>query len=244
VWLIHPSFAVPRQAVNAPSLIEFDPSPEAPVMVSQFHEIRFPIDVSLGRRGGPRRRTDIVTLASGREERNARWAHSLRRYDAGLGVRTLDALHAVIAFFEERRGRLHGFRFRDRADCRSGAPSQGVSPTDQRIGAGDGAMAAFQLVKTYGAAHAPYERIIAKPVAGTVRIAVNGLEQAPAAFVCDATTGLVTFTPGNVPPAGAAVTAGFEFDVPVRFDADELDIDLSAFEAGEVPSVPLLEIVV
>jgi hypothetical protein len=104
VWLIHPSFAVPRQAVNAPSLIEFDPSPEAPVMVSQFHEIRFPIDVSLGRRGGPRRRTDIVTLASGREERNARWAHSLRRYDAGLGVRTLDALHAVIAFSRSGAG--------------------------------------------------------------------------------------------------------------------------------------------
>jgi uncharacterized protein (TIGR02217 family) len=213
-------------------------------MVSEFHEVRFPIDVSLGRRGGPRRRTDIVALASGREQRNARWAHSLRRYDAGLGVPTLDALHAVIAFFEERRGRLYGFRFRDRADCRSGAPSQAATPTDQRIGTGDGVKAAFQLVKTYGAAHAPYERVIAKPVAGTVRVAVNGVEQAPAAFSCDVTTGLVTFAPGHIPPAEAAVTAGFEFDVPVRFDTDELDIDLSAFEAGEVPSVPLVEIVI
>ena len=86
-------------------------------MALDFHEVRFPLDVSLGSRGGPRRRTDIVTLASGREQRNARWAHSLRRYDAGLGVRTLDALAAVIAFFEERRGRLYGFRFRDRADA-------------------------------------------------------------------------------------------------------------------------------
>ena len=116
-------------------------------MVPDFHEVRFPLDVALGSRGGPGRRTEVVTLASGREHRNSRWAHSRRRYDAGLGVRTLDALHTVIAFFEERRGRLHGFRFRDRADCRSGAPSQGVSPTDQRIGAGDGAMAAFQLVR-------------------------------------------------------------------------------------------------
>jgi uncharacterized protein (TIGR02217 family) len=213
-------------------------------MAGDFHEIGFPIDLSLGRRGGPRRRTDIVTLASGREQRNARWAHSLRRYDAGLGVRTLDSLYAVIAFFEERRGRLHGFRFRDRADCRSGPPLQPVAPADQRIGTGDGARAAFQLVKSYGAAHAPYERMIAKPVAGTVRVAVNGVEQAGAAFFCDVTTGLVTFAAGHVPPAGAAVTAGFEFDVPVRFDADELDIDLSAFEAGAVPSVPLVEIVV
>ncbi len=88
-------------------------------MALDFHEVRFPLDISLGSRGGPRRRTDIVTLASGREQRNARWAHSLRRYDAGLGVRTLDALAAVIAFFEERRGRLYGFRFRDRADALS-----------------------------------------------------------------------------------------------------------------------------
>jgi uncharacterized protein (TIGR02217 family) len=213
-------------------------------MPAEFHEIRFPLDVSLGSRGGPRRLTDIVTLASGREERNARWAHSLRRYDAGLGVRTLDALYAVIAFFEERRGRLYGFRFRDRIDCRSGPPSAARSATDQRIGTGDGATATFQLVKTYGLAHAPYTRPVVKPVAGTVRVAVNGGEQSTAAFTCDETTGLVTFTPGHAPPAGAAVTAGFEFDVPVRFDTDELDIDLSAFEAGEIPKIPLLEIVV
>jgi uncharacterized protein (TIGR02217 family) len=213
-------------------------------MVSEFHEIRFPLDVSLGSRGGPRRRTDIVTLASGREQRNARWAHSLRRYDAGLGVRTLDALHAVIAFFEERRGRLYGFRFRDRADCRSGPPSQVPAATDQRIGTGDGATATFQLVKTYGADHAPYVRTIAKPVAGTVRVAVGGTEQPPSAFSCDVTTGLVTFLPGHMPFAGAAVTAGYEFDVPVRFDTDDLDIDLSAFAAGAIPQIPLVEIVV
>lgn len=136
-------------------------------MASDFHEVRFPLDIGLGRRGGPGRRTDVVTLASGREHRNARFAHSRRRYDAGLGVRTLDALHAVVAFFEERRGKLYGFRFRDRVDCRSGAPSATPASTDQRIGTGDGAMAAFALVKRYGAVHAPYERPIAKPVAGT-----------------------------------------------------------------------------
>jgi uncharacterized protein (TIGR02217 family) len=212
-------------------------------MPADFHEIRFPLDVSLGSRGGPVRRTDIVTLASGREHRNARWARSRRRYDAGLGIRNLDALHAVIAFFEERRGRLHGFRFRDRTDCRSGPPTQPPGPADQAIGTGDGVTKAFQLAKTYGGAHAPYRREIAKPVGGTVRVAVAGVEQAIGpAFTCDPTTGLVTFA--APPPPGAAVTAGFEFDVPVRFDTDELDIDLSAFEAGEVPRVPLIEVVV
>jgi uncharacterized protein (TIGR02217 family) len=210
-------------------------------MPSDFHEIRFPLDVGLGSRGGPVRRTDIVTLASGREHRNARWAQSRRRYDAGLGIRTLDALHAVVAFFEERRGRLYGFRFRDRVDWRSGPPSAAPAATDQLIGTGDGLAKTFQLAKTYGGAHAPYARPIAKPVGGTVRVAVAGIEQSVGlSFSCDPTTGLVTFA--AAPPAGAPVTAGFEFDVPVRFDTDYLEVDLSAFAAGAIPKIPLVEI--
>jgi uncharacterized protein (TIGR02217 family) len=211
-------------------------------MPSDFHEIRFPLDVSLGRRGGPVRRTEVVTLASGREHRNSRWALSRRRYDAGLGVRNLDALHQVLAFFEERRGRLYGFRFRDRIDWRSGAPSRPPEPADQRIGTGDGSRTAFALVKTYGGHHAPYLRPIAKPVAGSVRVALDGIEQGVGTeFSCDASTGRVTFA---TPPApGSIVTAGYDFDVPVRFDTDELDIDLSAFEAGEIPKIPLIEII-
>lgn len=212
-------------------------------MTSDFHEVRFPLDVSLGSRGGPVRRTDIVTLASGREHRNSRWASSRRRYDAGLGVRTIDALHAVIAFFEERRGRLYGFRFRDRTDWRSGPPSQEPTPLDQRIGTGNGTKTTFQLVKTYGGSFAPYLRTIAKPVGGSVRVAVDGVEQAVGSdFNCDPTTGIVTFS--SPPPADAAITAGYSFDVPVRFDTDELDIDLSTFEAGGIPQIPLIEIVV
>src|SRR3954447_8978042 len=157
------------------------------------------------------------------------------------GVRTLDALHAVVAFFEERRGRLYGFRFHDRVDGRSCAPSGTPAPTDQRIGADDGATTAFRLVKTYGGSHAPYARPIAKPVAGSVRVAVNGVEQASGTgFACDPATGLVTLA--AAPPPGAVVTAGFAFDVPVRFDTDELEIDLSAFEAGAIPHIPLIEI--
>jgi uncharacterized protein (TIGR02217 family) len=212
-------------------------------MALDFHEIRFPLDISLGSRGGPRRRTDIVTLASGHEQRNARWAHSLRRYDAGLGVRTLDALAAVIAFFEERRGRLYGFRWRDRLDNSSAAPGAAITPLDQAIGVGDGTTATFQLVKTYGSSFAPYLRPIVKPVAGSVRVAVAGTEvSAGVAFTSDATTGIVTFLAGHIPAAGAAVRAGFLFDVPVRFDTDYLEVDLSAFAAGVIPKIPLVEI--
>src|ERR1044071_6255027 len=113
-----------------------------------FHDIQFPLDIALKSAGGPERKTEIVALGSGREERNARRAHSRRRYDAGYGVKTLDALSAVVAFFEERRGRLHGFRWRDRLDHSSAAPALSVTPLDQAIGTGDGTTATFQLAKT------------------------------------------------------------------------------------------------
>jgi uncharacterized protein (TIGR02217 family) len=208
-----------------------------------FHEVLFPLDIALKSAGGPERRTDIVALGSGAEERNARWAHSRRRYDAGYGVKTLDALSAVVAFFEERRGRLHGFRWRDRLDHSSALPAASVTPLDQAVGTGDGVTATFQLAKTYGATYAPYARPIAKPVAGSVRVAVNGIEQTEgSAFSVDTTTGIVTFLAGHIPGSAAVIRAGFLFDVPVRFDTDYLEVDLSAFAAGSVPRIPLVEI--
>jgi len=211
--------------------------------MTPFHEVLFPIDIALKSAGGPQRRTDVVALGSGAEERNARWAHSRRRYDAGYGVKTLSALSQVVAFFEERRGQLHGFRWHDRLDHSSAAPGAMPTATDQVIGIGDGVTAAYQLCKTYGAIFSPYRRPIAKPVPGSVRIAVAETEaQEETEFNVDTTTGLVTFHPGHVPAEGAAITAGFLFDVPVRFDTDYLEVDLSAFGAGAIPKIPLVEI--
>lgn len=211
--------------------------------MAAFHEILFPLDIALRSAGGPERKTEIVALGSGREERNARWAHARRRYDAGYGVKTLEALSTVVAFFEERRGRLYGFRWRDRLDHASAAPAAGVTALDQAIGVGDGTTVQFALVKTYGSAHAPYARPIMKPVAGSVRIAVGGVEKTEGVdFTCEVTTGIVTFLAGHIPSAAAAITAGFRFDVPVRFDTDYLEVDLSAFAAGEIPRIPLVEI--
>jgi uncharacterized protein (TIGR02217 family) len=208
-----------------------------------FHETRFPTAISRASSGGPERRTDVVVLGSGAEERNARWADSRRSYNAGWGVKSLDDLAAVIAFFEERRGRLIGFRWRDPTDWKSCAPEGTPSALDQAIGTGDGTTAAFQLVKTYGATFNPWIREIRKPVAGSVLIAVAGIVQTPAtAYTVDAATGLVTFQPGHVPAADAAITAGFEFDVPVRFDTDRLEIDLQGFRHGAIPSIPIVEI--
>ena len=213
--------------------------------MADFHEVRFPLDIALKSRGGPQRRTDIVTLGSGKEARNARWSRSRRRFDAGYGVKSVGALAAVVAFFEERRGMLYGFRFRDRADFKSCTPDATPSPLDQVIGTGDGAQRSFTLVKTYGARFAPYAREIRKPVDGSVRIAVNGVEKvAGLDFDVDASSGVVSFRAGRAPPIGASVTAGFFFDVPVRFDTDYLEIDFAAFDAGEIPKIPIIEILI
>lgn len=208
-----------------------------------FHETRFPTSISLGASGGPERRTEIVTLGSGREERNQRWADSRRTYNAGYGVKTIGDLETVVAFFEERRGRLHGFRWRDHADYKSCAVTAPPAATDQLIGTGDGATASFQLVKRYGSDFAPWLRTVTKPVEGSVIVAVDGVPQTEGtAFTCDAATGLVIFNTPNLPPPGAAITAGFEFDVPVRFDTDRLEVNLDGFRHGSIPNIAIVEI--
>lgn len=208
-----------------------------------FHEIRFPTHISRGATGGPERRTDVVVLGSGFEERNTRWAHARRSYNAGYGLRSLDDLHAVIAFFEERRGRLYGFRWKDHADWKSCSPEQTPASGDQPIGTGDGVLATFQLVKRYGAQFAPYDRPIAKPVAGSVSIAVDGNPQTEGvAFDVELATGTIAFRAGFIPAGGAVVTAGYEFDVPVRFDSDRLEVNLAGFRHGAIPSIPIVEV--
>jgi uncharacterized protein (TIGR02217 family) len=209
-------------------------------MPQAFDNIRFPVAISRGATGGPERRTDIVTLASGREERNSRWADARRRYNAGFGVKSLDDLHELIRFFEERRGRLHGFRWKDHADWKSCPPLQPITPFDQLLGEGDGTTAAFQLVKRYGSGLRDQIRKITLPVADTVRVAVAGVETA--AFSLDDANGVISFAAGHVPGAGAAVTAGFAFDVPVRFDTDHLAINLESFTAGVIPDIAIIEI--
>ena len=206
-----------------------------------FHEVRYPVGLSIGSSGGPERRTEIVTLVNGFEERNSPWAHSRRRYDAGAGMRSLDDFAALIAFFEARRGQLHGFRWKDWADYKTCLPSQSVSAMDQEIGVGDGLTTVFQLRKTYTSGGSAYTRDLVKPVAGSVKVAVAGVVQTlPAEFTVEEARGIVTL---NLPPAlGAVVTAGCEFDVPVRFDTDRISASIASFQAGEGPAVPVIEV--
>ncbi|RRH77313.1 DUF2460 domain-containing protein [Falsigemmobacter faecalis] len=206
-----------------------------------FHEVRFPASLSFGSVGGPERRTEIVTLANGFEERNSPWAQSRRRYDAGLGLRSLDDVAELVAFFEARAGQLYGFRWKDWADFKSCAPSASVSPLDQLLGAGDGARRVFALRKVYASGAQAHWRGVSKPVRGTLQLALaakpmrEGIE-----WQADYDSGLITFE--DPVPEGAEVRAGFEFDVPVRFDTDVIQVSVASFQAGDLPMVPVVEI--
>jgi len=206
-----------------------------------FHEVRFPASLSFGSMGGPERRTSVVTLANGFEERNSPWLHSRRHYDAGMGMRSLNDIETLIAFFEARQGQLYGFRWKDWSDYKSCPVLDAVQPSDQMLGNGDGATKIFQLTKVYASGGQSYVRPIRKPVAGSVTVAVGDVVLAEGAdFVVDATTGQVVLV--SPPAIGQAVTAGFEFDVPVRFDTDRIQISVASFQAGDVPDVPVVEL--
>lgn len=199
-----------------------------------FDDVRLPARLAFGSTGGVERRTEVVQLASGHERRTTPWAVGRRRYLIGAGLRSLDDMAELTAFFEARQGRLRGFRFRDFADFKSCRPSQEVGATDQRLGTGDGDQRVFGLRKAYGGVWRP----VARPVEGTVEVALDG--HAVGGFSVDHGTGEVRF--GEPPPQGAVVTAGFRFDVPVRFDTDRLEVTLESFEAGRMAAVPLVEL--
>jgi uncharacterized protein (TIGR02217 family) len=202
--------------------------------MSGFHDVVFPARLAFGASGGPERQVEIVRLASGRESRNARWSRSRRRFAIATGVKSFADLANLLEFFEDRGGPLNGFRFRDPVENQSAPPNQAIAPTDVEIGSGDGATTAFQLALSGN-------RTITKPVAGTVRVAVDGLEIfEPADFTVDALTGVVTLA--VAPAVDAVVTAGFAFDVPVRFDNSQLSVTQTAFDAGEIPDIQLVEI--
>lgn len=185
-----------------------------------FIETRFPTDIAYGSGGGPEYNTDIVITQGGYEQRNANWSQSRARYNVAHGVKTRTQLDALIAFFRARKGRADGFRFKDWSDYQA---------TGEAIGTGNAVTTAFQLVKAYASGSVTESRTITKPVSGTVGIYLDGVLQA-SGWSVDTTTGIVTFTspPGN----GVAITADFEFDVPVRFDTDRLSATLDAYGSG------------
>lgn len=203
----------------------------------------FPRDVAAGCTVTAETRGEVVELASGAEERNQRWSRFRRDIDASLGIRSADDLAAVVALFHEAGGRARSFRFQDWGDHRSCAPSAAITPTDQPLGAGDGSRVDFQVAKTYGAGGFAVVRPILLPRLVGFRVALDGVE-ALAGWSLSTLGGVLTFD--TAPGAGVAVSAGFAFDIPARFNADRLAVDYRFFTdpdgLGSLPDIALREV--
>ncbi|KZL20984.1 hypothetical protein PsAD2_00976 [Pseudovibrio axinellae] len=208
-----------------------------------FVDESFPLGISLGASVRVEKRSHVTTLLNGAEKRNAIWKGTRRHFDVGTGLRSAADLHNVLAFYEKVGGRICGFRFRDPMDHKSCEFSQSPSPTDVVLAKGDGTTKLFQLVKSVGTLDHVWQRTITKPLEGTVSVAVDGQAKTVGSEVLiDLSTGILEFHEEHTPANEAVITAGFLFDTPVRFENDHLEINLLHFEAGQVPSIPLVEL--
>ena len=198
-----------------------------------FDDVAYPLELGRDAAASPEFSTSVAVTASGHEHRNALWSDARMRYDVGPGIRSESELGTLLAFFRARYGPARGFRLRDPFDFSSNRMTGQPTPLDQPLGTGDGITSRFRLAKTYG----DQKRPITRPVPSSLQVALDGSEIADWQFE---TGGWIVFE--TAPATGVEITAGFLFDVPVRFAEDRLDVSGLAFAAGEAPSVPLVEI--
>lgn len=195
-----------------------------------FHEIQFPNDIAYGATGGPEFATSVVATASGFEQRNINWSAARGRWDVASGLKKQTQLDTLIAFFRARKGRAYGFRFKDWTDFKA---------TAQALGSGNGTIKTFQLIRTYLSGGNTDVRMITKPVAGTVKVYLAGVQQ-NSGWSVNTTTGVITFT--NAPGNGVSVSADYEFDVPVRFDTDRMAVTIEQINLHQWSGIPIIEI--
>ena len=196
-----------------------------------FHNVRLNEDIEKGSKGGPRFKTTVIGFGSGFEQRNQEWQFARGEWDASYGIQNKNDYSLILDFFMARRGRTHTFRFKDWTDFEA---------TVVQLGIGDGANADFQLIKTYADAASTYTRVITRPIETSINIFIDGvLQTVTTDYTVDA-LGLITFV--SAPLAAEVVTATFEFDVPVRFDIDKLDIEAEWYNAAGLPEITIVEI--
>lgn len=195
-------------------------------------DIQFPPQIAYGATGGPMFSTDVIVNSSGFEQRNANWTASLNKYDVSTGLKSPTDLNTLIAFFRGRQGRLRGFRFKDFADFQINA---------QTIATADGIVTAYQIVKTYVSGTQTYTRKITRPVSGTVTgVTFNGVPKTEGVgFTINYATGILTQTPAV---AGPIVIGYIEFDVPARFDTDDMQTTVEGFETHVWHNIPVIEV--
>lgn len=209
--------------------------------MAAFHEVQFPVGISQGAVGGPRFNTSVLILSSGAEHRNVNWANQRGEWDVSHGLKTQEQVNILLAFFYARRGKAYGFRYKDWSDYRN--PRWRTTPGDidplPLMFNTNGTLATFQLVKVYGDSAAVFVRSIYKPVAGSLQLYNNGTPTTD--FSVDTTTGIVTLGATTAATSGHAITGYFEFDVPVRFDTDDMKLTTTTTENFAWNPIPIVE---
>lgn len=188
-------------------------------------DVRLSDEVERGAEGGPGFKTTVTTLANGGEQRNQEWAVMRGQWNVGYGIGNKASLTDVYTFFIGRRGKSRGFRFKDWLDYQ--AVQQPVGSTGNPL--------TRQLQKVYADTINPYTRTIILPVAGTLTVYVDTLATEDYTLLAN---GVIEFESDP----GEDVLATFEFDVPVRFDADDLRVQLLTYDAGNIPNIPIVEL--
>ena len=193
---------------------------------------RLPTDVERGVRGGPMFSTTVTMTDGGNTDTNQNWTYPLYKGNIGYGIQSKTLMDTVVAFFWARRGRQYGFLFKDWSD---------YTFTGSNLGTGDGVNQDFQCVKVYADSVRPFTRILKYPIESTMTVYKDGVA-VPEADWSLLSTGEIRFTLGATPLAGVVITASGEFNIACRFLSDDLEIEMAVFNAGSVPSIPIMEI--
>lgn len=197
-----------------------------------FHDVRLNVDLERGARGGPGFLTTVIGYGTGFEQRNQGWSFARGTWDASYGVQDKDDYTLLIDFFVARNGRLHSFRFKDWSDF------EAITP--QAFGLGDGVEVDFQLVKNYTDVGGGYVRRITRQIDSTLQVFLDGVLQT---LTTDYTIGALGVITMVVAPAVAEVlTWTGEFDLPVRFDIDKLDLEVDWYNAAALPDIIIIEL--
>lgn len=213
-----------------------------------FHEVRLPEDIERGAQGGPEFNTTILELSSGHERRNENWSRARMSWDIGYGIMSDDDavdtnFRTLLDFFYNRHGRSIGFRFKDWTDFI--LDRQAIGETDP-VEVETGRNNQFQVFKRYTSGGATYDRVLQKLVSGTVRLWVDGTERVVGGgtgqFQVNVNTGVVTLGTDLRDLPSALVEVACEFDIPVRFDTDKLELNVALWNAASVPSIPIVEL--
>lgn len=197
---------------------------------------QLPVDIERGAKGGPGFNTTVLPLSNGKEKRNIEWSRSRGRWDVGYGIQNRVAFNTVLEHFHVMQGKAHSFPFKDWSDFEIG---KDATDTEQEIALGDNVEKDFQIVRRYTAGSVTYDRLIEKPISATIRVFLATVEQG-SGYTVDASTGIITFT--TAPGPGVSVGVICEFDTPVRFDTDDLDLVIALYDAGGIPSLNLIEV--